>query len=50
MDSVTQIALNYHVAGMVNGQLQRVISTQIEPPFRGSELTDIMRRALTPVR
>jgi inner membrane protein len=41
---------NYHVADRVDEQLQPVTSTQIEPPFRGAELGDILRRTVTPVR
>jgi inner membrane protein len=40
---------NYHVADLLNGQLRPVASTEIEPPFRGAQLTDILRRTFTPV-
>lgn len=41
---------NYHVADLLDGQLHPVASRQLDPPFRGALLGDILRRTITPVR
>lgn len=41
---------NFHVADIVDGRPKPVVSAEIEPPFRGAQLTDILRRTFTPVR
>lgn len=41
---------NFHVADMVGGQLRPVTSELVPPPFRGTDLVQVLRRTVTPVR